>query len=346
MRKIITLRVFTGVTYISDIFISNEACVYFPIYKGFPRKLLGQIRAVDRINLSIKTSDSFGLVGESGSGKTTFAKAIVGINELTSGKILFQDTDITDISKNERRKYMQKIQYLYQDPSSSLDPRKSVKNILMEPLSIQKMYKPEERLKVCEEALDAVDLPHKDFLNRYPANLSGGQKQRVAIARTLILRPDLIILDEPTSALDVSVQAKILELLNQVKDEFKLTYLIITHDLSVISNVTNRMSVLYLGQIMEEGNTKDIFKNPKHPYTQLLLVSIPTVTDSEEVYKPKDVQRIEGEIPSFLHVPEGCRFSTRCPHVMDICRTKKPGSTEVGPDHNVFCHLFGEGKES
>lgn len=324
----------------SDLLIAKDASVYFPVYRGFPKKLIGSIKAVDQINLHIENSESYGLVGESGSGKTTFARAIVGVNKLTSGEISFNGEDISTRADQEKKRYAREIQYLYQDPSSSLDPRKSIRNILAEPLVIQGMYSRSERIKLCEEALDSVDLPHKDFINRYPANLSGGQKQRVAIARTLILRPKLIILDEPTSALDVSVQAKILELLDQIKKDFNLTYLIITHDLSVISNMTNRMSVLYLGQIMEEGNTKDIFINPKHPYTQLLLVSIPTVTDTEEAYKPKGVRGIEGEIPSFLNVPAGCRFSTRCPFVMDVCKTDKPQMIEVEPNHFVACHLF------
>lgn len=326
----------------SDLLIAEDASVHFSIYRGFPKKKIGSIKAVDKINLHIENSESYGLVGESGSGKTTFARAIVGVNKLTSGSISFNGEDLSDRVGKENKKYAREIQYLYQDPSSSLDPRKSIKNILIEPLVIQGLYSRDERIKLCEEALDSVDLPHKDFINRYPANLSGGQKQRVAIARTLILRPKLIILDEPTSALDVSVQAKILELLDQIKKDFDLTYLIITHDLSVISNMTNRMSVIYLGQIMEEGNTKDIFANPKHPYTQILLASIPTVTNAEEIYKPKNIRGIEGEIPSFMNVPAGCRFSTRCPFVKDICKTDKPQMVEVEHNHFVACYLFSE----
>ncbi|MCL6003291.1 MAG: ABC transporter ATP-binding protein [Thermoplasmatales archaeon] len=324
----------------AEILTVDKACVYFSIYRGFPKKLVGQIKAVDNINLSIEKEETYGIVGESGSGKTTLAKAIMGINPLDHGSIYYRHEELNELRKRDKKFIYRKIQYIYQDPSSSLDPRKSVKDILMEPIKVHNLYPKEERLRVIGEILGAVDLPPSDFMSRYLANLSGGQKQRIAIARALLLHPDFLILDEPTSALDVSVQAKILELLDSLKKRLNLTYLVITHDLSVISNVTNRISIFYLGHTMEKGKTYDIFREPLHPYTKLLLSSIPIIAESEKKFKPSGVPTIEGEIPSFVNLPKGCRFSTRCPYVFDKCQSLEPEMKEVKGGHYVACHLY------
>lgn len=324
----------------TNILTVDDACVYFPIYHGVLKKLSGVIKAVDKVNLTIEKEETYGIIGETGSGKTTLAKAIIGIQDLNSGKILYHGQDLIGWRKKERKMLCRKIQYIYQDPSSSLDPRKSVKDILIEPLKIHNLYPKEERMEIIGKILNSVDLPSEDFMNRYMTNLSGGQKQRVAIARCLLLQPDLLVLDEPTSALDVSVQAKILELLDELKKKLNLTYLIITHDLSVISNMTQKISILYLGHVMEEGKTVDFFKNPLHPYTKLLLASIPLISESEEIYRPSNRTEMIGEIPSFINLPTGCRFNTRCPFAMEICKKVEPKMIEIEKEHFVACHLY------
>lgn len=323
-----------------DILDVDEASVYFSIYQGFPKKLIGAIKAVDKVSLTVEKGETYGIVGESGSGKSTLAKAIMGIHGLNSGRILYNGSDLKELRAKDRKLLCRKIQYIYQDPSSSLDSRKSVRDILMEPIKIHNLFSKEERTKAIGEFLDSVDLPSKDFMNRYLANLSGGQKQRIAIARCLLLQPDLLILDEPTSALDVSVQAKILELLDELKRKLNLTYLIITHDLSVISNVTKRISIFYLGHVMEKGRTVDLFENPLHPYTKLLLASIPIITESEKKYIPSNIPQITGEIPSFVNLPTGCRFNTRCPFAIKVCKEVEPKLIEIEKEHYVACHLY------
>ena len=323
-----------------EILTVDNASVYFSIYRGLPKKLVGQIKAVDSIYLSVEKEETYGIVGESGSGKTTLAKAIMGINRLDRGSIYYRNEDLNELRKKDKKLIYRKIQYIYQDPSSSLDPRKSVKDILMEPIKVHNLYPKEKRLRVISEILDAVDLPPKDFMLRYLANLSGGQKQKIAIARALLLQPEFLILDEPTSALDVSVQAKILELLDALKKKLNLTYLVITHNLSVISNVTNRISIFYLGHTMEKGKTYDLFREPLHPYTKLLLSSIPIIAETEKKFKPSDIPTIEGEMPSFVNLPKGCRFGTRYPYVFDKCQTVEPEMRKIKGEHYVACHLY------
>jgi peptide/nickel transport system ATP-binding protein len=294
------------------------------------------VKAIDDISFNIQEGETFGLVGESGSGKSTVAYITIGMYHPTSGSIRFRGQMLFQ-GKGKRPSNIQKaIQIVYQDPGSSLNPRQSIKQILEMPLRVHQPGK--NRLEQIVYLLEIVGLP-PEYMYKYPSMLSGGEKQIVAIARALATDPSLVILDEPTSALDVSVQAKTINLLLYLQKEFQLSYLFITHDLSLMRNVSTRVAIMYLGKICEVAETVDFFRNPLHPYTQMLLSSIPVITDEEEALKPKKVIST-GEIPSPVNVPPGCSFHSRCPFVMDICKRVDPAMVEAGPGHAVRCHLF------
>jgi len=300
----------------------------------------GVVRAVDGINFKVKLGETFGLVGESGSGKSTTGYVIMGIYTPTSGKILFKSKDISMHAK-KRPKYLKKdLAIVFQDPASSLNPTKTVKDVVGLPLKVHELVNNRDELdQRAAELLDAVELPPKDFMQRRPRDLGGGERQAVAIARAIATNPSLIVLDEPTSALDVSIQAKIMKVLMRLQQKLNLSYLFITHDLSLMRNVASRVAIMYLAQIVEFAPTHMFFQNPLHPYTEMLLSSVPVLTDEEEKLKPKEVTS-RGEIPSSINPPPGCRFHTRCPFVMDICKVKEPTFVVAEPGHHVACHLM------
>jgi peptide/nickel transport system ATP-binding protein len=294
------------------------------------------VKAVDGISFTVREGETLGLVGESGSGKSTVAYITIGMYQPTYGSICFRGQDLF-AGKGKRSINLQKaIQIVYQDPGSSLNPRQNTKQILEMPLRVHKPAK--NRLEQIVNLLEIVGLP-PEYMYKYPRMLSGGEKQIVAIARALATDPSLVILDEPTSALDVSVQAKTITLLLELQKDFQLSYLFITHDLSLMRNVSNRVAIMYLGKICEVAETVDFFRSPLHPYTQMLLSSIPVITREEEELKPKKVIST-GEIPSPVDIPPGCSFHSRCPFVMDICKRVDPAMVEAAPGHSVRCHLY------
>jgi len=308
--------------------------------KKYFKVSLGVVRAVDDITFNIKYGETFGLVGESGSGKSTTGHVIVGMYAPTSGKILFKGQDISVPAAKRPKSIKKDIQIVFQDPASSLNPSKTVRDIIALPLKMYSNLKDEREIdERVARLLEAVELPPEDYMYRYPRELGGGEKQAVAIARALATNPSFIVLDEPTSALDVSIQAKIIRTLMRLQKEYSLSYLFITHDLSLMRNVANRVAIMYLGKICEIATADEFFKNPLHPYTKMLLSSIPVLTEEEERLKPKGIES-RGEIPSPMNPPSGCRFRTRCPFVMDICSKKEPPLVEVEPGHYVACHLL------
>ncbi len=306
---------------------------YFSVRKGLFSSSKN-VKAVDNVSFDIPKNSTFGIVGESGSGKTTIGRTILRLIEPTSGVIRYLSTDITSLNKRELRIFRRKMQIVSQDPYNSLHPRKLVKNIIGEGLQIHFNLSSEEIHKKVRDILEQVGL-REEHMFRYPHEFSGGQRQRISVARALVLKPEFLILDEPTSSLDVSVQAVILKMFKDLKRDFSLTYLFITHDLAVIDYMTDYMAVMYLGQIMEVGTKDDIFLSPKHPYTVLLLNSIPYPDPRGR--KKKVIPK--GEIPSPIDPPPGCRFHTRCPYVKNICLKVEPEIREIGKGHLVKCHF-------
>ncbi len=312
--------------------------------KYFPTKKKGvYVKAVDEISFDIFEQDVFALVGESGSGKSTTAYTVVGMYEPTSGKIFYKNFDISYGVDKRPLKLKQEIQIVFQDPGTSLNPSKTVLQIIGAPLTIHKKLRGKSLIEEVLKLLEMVELP-SDYLYKLPRDIGGGEKQLIAIARALAPQPSFIVLDEPTSALDVSIQAKIIKTLLRLKEELKLTYLFITHDLSLVRNISNRIAIMYLGKIVEQGPTDRIFSDPAHPYTQMLLSSIPVLTKDEEALKPKHIEST-GEIPSPVNVPPGCPFHTRCPFAKQICREKEPPYVEIEPGRIVRCHLFSNGTD-
>ncbi len=298
----------------------------------------GTVKAADGVSFSIQEKETVGLVGESGSGKSTVAYTIMGIYNPTQGNITFRDQDISKESKKRPKHFKKEIQIVFQDPGSSLNPRRSIKQILEHPLRVHHITGNGSLTEQVEKLLDMVGLP-SDYMYKYPQAIGGGERQIIAIARALATNPSFIVLDEPTSALDVSVQAKIINLLMELQEELNLTYLFITHDLSLMRNMATRVAIMYLGKICEIAYTADFFQNPMHPYTRMLLSSIPVVSKEEEELKPKKIIS-HGEIPSPVNIPPGCSFHLRCPEKMDICSKADPDTTELEKTHFVRCHLY------
>lgn len=298
----------------------------------------GTVRAVDEVSFAIEEGETLGLVGESGSGKSTVAYTIMGIYRPTAGRILFRGQDISKKSRGRPKSLKKEIQIVFQDPGSSLNPRRSIKQILALPLKVHRISNGKTRTEHVTKLLEMVELP-LDYMYKYPQAIGGGEKQMVAIARALATNPSFVVLDEPTSALDVSVQAKIINLLMQLQHRLDLTYLFITHDLSLMRNVATRVAIMYLGKMCEVAPASDFFQSPLHPYTQMLLSSIPVVSDDEEALKPKKIIS-RGEIPSPVNVPSGCGFNTRCPERNGLCSERVPEMVEVGEGHSVRCHLL------
>lgn len=301
--------------------------------------LIGKIQtvhAVNNVSLDIQKGEILAIAGESGCGKSTLAKAIMKLVQSDSGEILLNGENVLNLKHNkDLKKFYQKVQMIFQNPYSSLNPKMKIGEILKEPLIINTNLKKEEITKIVEEKIEKVGLD-KSALNLYPHEFSGGQRQRIAIARSLILNPEFIIADEPVSALDVSIQAQIINLLKQLKEDFNLTFLFISHDLSVIKYLSDRIAIMYLGEVVEIGRAEEIFKNPKHPYTKALLSSVPELNPQDE----KERIHLQGELPSPENLPTGCKFHTRCPYVMEICKTSTPQVKEFSDTHNCKCFLY------
>jgi len=308
---------------------------YFPVRKGFWSGERAEVRAVDGVSFAIGQGETLGLVGESGCGKSTAARLILRLLEPTAGEVYFGKTAVFKANKEEMRQLRRKMQIVFQDPYSSLDPRMSVKEIVGEGLVIHRLARGKEKTDRVVELLEMVGLG-PEHLGRYPHEFSGGQRQRIGIARALAVGPELLIADEPVSALDVSIQAQVINLFEDLQKELGLTYLFIAHDLRVVKHISDRVAVMYLGQIVELAESDELYRNPLHPYTQALLSAIP-VTD------PKTKRQriiLEGDPPSPIQVPAGCRFHPRCPKRFDRCDTEAPVLREVAPRHWVSCHLY------
>ena len=310
---------------------------YYPIKAGMFGRVVGQVRAVDGVSFRIRRGTTMGLVGESGCGKTTIGKTLLRLNDKTSGSVLFKGKELFDLSHNELRKIRPQLQIIFQDPYSSLSPRMPVGEIIGEAVREHKLVPESEFDDYITKIMRACGLQpyHKD---RYPHEFSGGQRQRICIARALALNPDFIVCDEPVSALDVSIQAQIINLLEDLQKEFGLTYLFISHDLSVVEHISDTVGVMYLGDMVEYGTKKDIFAKPMHPYTQALFSAIPMPDPTVKMNRII----LEGSIPSPANPPSGCKFHTRCRQCMEICKTEVPRRYEAGNDHFVVCHLYGK----
>jgi oligopeptide transport system ATP-binding protein len=307
---------------------------YFPLHKGVTGKVAGHVHAVDDVSFSLERGKTLGLVGESGCGKSTTGRCILRLIEPTAGEILFEGRDIRGAGEAELRPLRKNMQLIFQDPFASLNPRLSIGEIIEEGLIVHGVARREERRELIQWVLGRVGI-RPELMNRYPHEFSGGQRQRIGIARSLVLEPKLIIADEPVSALDVSIQAQVMNLLVEIQEEFRLSYVVIAHDLSVVEYLSDHVAIMYLGKIVELASDRDLYTTPLHPYTQSLLASIP-------FHPQRDLTRknlLQGEVPSPIAPPSGCRFHTRCPKRMEICDQQAPEFLEAVKDHWVACHL-------
>jgi len=309
---------------------------HFPITRGIFRRQVGTVKAVDGISFEIKGRENLGLVGESGCGKSTAARVILQLLKATSGKVYFKEQEITSISSEDLRKRRPQMQMIFQDPQDSLNPRMTVGSIISEPMFEHQRLKVKQRRERVEQLLNSVGLdPY--VTNRYPHEFSGGQRQRIGIARALALSPDFIICDEPIAALDVSIQAQVINLLEDLQEEYGLTYLFISHDLSMIRHISDRVAVMYLGRIVELASSQELYSNPLHPYTKALLSAVPVHDPVLEKKRKRTI--LVGDVPSPASPPSGCHFSTRCPIAEDRCFKVSPEWRQVSPDRRVACHL-------
>ncbi len=309
--------------------------MYFPITQGIIlQRHVGDIKAVDGINFFIRQGETLGLVGESGCGKSTTGRCILQLYRPTAGDVYFEGDNLCQMRGERLRRMRRKMQMIFQDPYASLNPRMTVGNIIGEPLEVHNILKGKARKERVQDLLEVVGL-NPYFINRYPHEFSGGQRQRIGVARALAVQPSFIVCDEPISALDVSIQAQIINLLEELQGQFGLTYLFIAHDLSVVRHISNRVAVMYLGKIMELTDRDELYHNPLHPYTQALLSAIPIPDPLVEEKRQRVI--LEGDVPSPANPPKGCNFSTRCPVVMDICPEEEPEFKDVGGEHWVAC---------
>lgn len=328
--------------YNDTILMVNQVKKYYPGSKKsmFSRKKQ-YVKAVDDVSFAVHKGETFGIVGESGCGKSTLCKTLLRLIEPTEGTIMFNDINISNLSKEEMRLTRQKMQIIFQDPYASLNPRMTVSELIQEPLNIFSHETEKQKREKVRDLMQLVGLD-REFVNKYPHEFSGGQRQRIMIARALILNPELLFCDEPVSALDVSVRAQVLNLMKTLQKKLNLTYIFISHDLSVVRYLCNRVAVMYLGRIVEIASKEDLYDRPYHPYTKCLLASIPIPDPSVT----SERQILEGDVPSPHDPPPGCHFHTRCPNTMKICTREYPKLMEIGKDHFVACHLFSMDKES
>lgn len=311
---------------------------HFPIHKGFWGRKVGEVQAVTDVDLTIYQGETLGVVGESGCGKSTLGRCILQLLRPTAGQVYLGDRELTQLKTSQLRPLRREMQIVFQNPYSSLDPRMTVGQTLAEPLEVHKLAFGKAREKRVYELLDMVGLPQNAF-RRYPHEFSGGQRQRVGIARALALNPQFIVADEPVSALDVSIQAQILNLMDDLKKELNLTYLFIAHNLSVVEYISDRVAVMYLGKIVEIAPAKDLYEKPLHPYTQALLSAIPLPDPTADHSKR---MLLQGDLPSPANPPSGCRFRTRCPYAKERCAQEVPQGIEYLPGHVAYCHFVPE----
>ncbi len=307
---------------------------YFPIKVGVFSRVTGHVKAVDGIDFKIRSGEAYGLVGESGCGKSTAGMTILRMLEPTGGKVFFKDKDLSSMDKDALRKMRREMQIIFQDPYSSLNPRMSVGEAIGEALEVHGIATGKERKEQVISVLRDCGLDEHHF-RRYPHEFSGGQRQRVGIARALVMEPEFIVADEPVSALDVSIQSQIINLLEKLQEKYGLTFLFISHDLSVVKHIADRVGVMYLGRIIEDAPKKELYSSPLHPYSQALLSAVPTIKPG--VKKERII--LKGDVPSPATPPPGCTFHTRCPYAVNICTEQEPKLKKVGPDHYASCHL-------
>lgn len=315
---------------------ADNVKVHFPIHKGILRKQVGSVKAVDGLSFEIRKGETLGLVGESGCGKSTAGRAMLRLYELTEGQLDFEGVDIASLDPKALRAIRPRMQMIFQDPQACLNPRMTVGSIIAEPLDEHTNLSTAEKREKVKELLDAVGM-NRDYVNRYPHEFSGGQRQRIGIARALALDPDFIVCDEPIAALDVSIQAQVVNLLQDIQERMGLTYLFISHDLSMVRHIADRVAVMYLGKIVELAEKRDLYKSPKHPYTQALLSAVP-VPDPELEAKREHIV-LKGDVPSPANPPRGCNFCTRCPIAIEKCRIEEPELRELKKGQFVACHL-------
>lgn len=313
---------------------AEDVSKYFGVKNSFG-KVTKYVKAVDGVSLEIKEGEIYGLVGESGCGKSTFGRTLIRLLEPSGGKLEIKGEDITHKSESELRPFRKTVQMVFQDPYTSLNPRVRVGDMLMEVLKIHGVTDKEERMKAALDTLNKVGLRAEHFY-RYPHEFSGGQRQRIGLARALILNPEIIVCDEPVSALDVSIQAQIINLLKELQEQYKFSYLFISHDLSVVEHISDTVGVMYLGSLVEYGDTADIFRNPLHPYTEALFSAIPVPDPTVKMNRIV----LQGNIPSPANPPKGCKFHTRCSKCTERCKNEVPVQKEIEPGHYVVCHLY------